>query len=152
MRVACLFFLMPLLLAGAAFAQRPGPVTPELAADYGLDPEFYGKATFAEGILIASSSEVSDFAHFETAYLFSHLMQALKPRIAERIRRDEVLCVLVGHGEPTSDIPQFKSEKTGEELDFYNWRSRGLLTLMDNRRVVLFSGEGRLRIRGRYAA
>lgn len=148
MKVACLLFLTSLLLAGAAFAQKPGPVTPELATDYGLDPEFYGKATFAEGILIASSSEVSDFAHFETAYLFSHLMQALKPRIAERIREDKVLCVLVGHDELTSDIPQFKSDKTGKELDFYNWRNRGFLSLVEGRRVVLFSEEDVLEYEG----
>jgi hypothetical protein len=140
--------IIVLLLSGPLLAHEVAPVTPELAGEYGLDRAFFGKATFAEGILIASSSEVCDYAHLETAYLFGHLMQALKPRIAERIREGKVLCVLVGHAELTSDIPQFKSDKTGKELDFYNWRSRGFLTTIEGRPTVLFSEEDVLEYEG----
>ena len=42
--------------------------------------------------MIASSSKVTDSTHLETAYLFDRLMTDL-----------------------TSDVPQFKSEKTGKE-------------------------------------
>ena len=144
----CLLVIVLLMHQGVAYAQKPGPVTAELAKTYGLDPDFYSKATMAGGILIASSARVSDYAHLETAYLFRHLMRALKPRIAQRIREDKVLCVLAGHKELTSDIPQFKSDKTGKDLDFYNWRSRGFLTLVDDRRVVLFSEEDVLEYEG----
>jgi hypothetical protein len=143
-------FLLPflLLLLGPVQAHVVGPVTPELAKQYGLDRDFYGKATLSEGILIASSPEVSDLAHLETAYLFGHLMQALQPRIAQRVREGEVLCILVGHAELTSEIPQFKTDKTGEELDFYNWRSRGFLTLVEGHPTVLFSEEDVLEYEG----
>ena len=140
-----LFFLLP---AKVIPAQNVGPVTEQLAEEYGLDRDFYGKATFSEGILIASSSELSDFAHLEAAYLFGHLMRALRPRIARRVRDGEVLCILVGHGELTSDIPQFKSDKTGKKLDFYNWRSRGFLALVEGRPTVLFSEEDVLEYEG----
>ena len=69
-----------LLMSLPIVGQEVVPITPELAGDYGLDEDFYSKATLAEGILIVSSSEVSDFAHLETAYLLSHLMQAQKRR------------------------------------------------------------------------
>ena len=52
-----------------------------------------------------------------------------------------MLCILVAHDELTSDVPQFKSDKTGHELDFYNWRQRGFLTSMDGRPTVLFAEE-----------
>jgi hypothetical protein len=47
----------------------------------------------------------------------------------------------VAHDELTSDLPQFKQDKTGDELDFYNWRSRGFLTKVKGRYVVLFAEE-----------
>ena len=43
-------------------------------------------------------------------------MGSIKPEVAGRIRGAKVLCILVGHDELTSDVPQFKSDKTGEDL------------------------------------
>ena len=59
-----IFYLLiaALILPGVLFANEVGTVTPELSEAYGLDPDFFGKATLAEGILIASSPEVSDGA------------------------------------------------------------------------------------------
>lgn len=116
-------------------------ITPEQAAEYKLDPTFYRKGTVTQDILIATSERVADEAHQEAAYLFDKVMGTLKPEIAQRIREDKVLCILVAHDELTSDIPQFKSEKTGKELAFYNWRQRGFLTKIDERRVVFFAEE-----------
>ena len=45
-------------------------------------------------------------------------------------------------------MPQFKTNKTGKELDFYNWRQRGFLTRRDNRPVVLFAEEDVLEYEG----
>ncbi|MCP4814768.1 MAG: hypothetical protein GY888_19850, partial [Planctomycetaceae bacterium] len=95
-----------------------------------------------------TSEKVSDYAHQETAYLFDMMMKSIKPEIAQRIREQKVLCVLVGYQEFTSEVPQFKSDKTGKELDFYNWRSRGFLTRRDNRPVVLFAEEDVLEYEG----
>lgn len=128
-------------LAASASAYEVKAITPEQASEYKLDPEFFRKGTATQGILIATSERVADVAHQEAAYLFDRVMGTLKPEVAQRIREDKVLCILVAHDELTSDIPQFKSDKTGQELAFYNWRQRGFLTKIDERRVVFFAEE-----------
>lgn len=117
------------------------PITTEQAQEYKLDPAFYKKGTWVQNILIATSAKVSDYAHLEAAYLFDSVMRNIKSDIAQRIRDKKVLCILVGHAELTSDIPQFTTKKTGKELDFYNWRQRGFLTTVEGRSTVLFAEE-----------
>ena len=147
-------FLLALLLDGSLAVSAADPVyqvkplTDGQAAEYKLDPSFYKKCTEVQQILIATSGKVSDFAHLETAYLFDQVMRSIDPQVAGRIRQQKVLCILVAHNEFTSDVPQFKSDKTGKELDFYNWRSRGFLTRKENRPVVLFSEEDVLEYEG----
>ncbi len=128
-------------LAASASAYEVKAINRELAAEYKLDPAFFSKGTVTQGILIATSERVANVAHQEAAYLFDRVMGTLKPEVAQRIREDKVLCILVAHDELTSDIPQFKSDKTGQELAFYNWRQRGFLTKIDERRVVFFAEE-----------
>jgi len=120
----------------------------ELAAEYDLDAGFYRKATMSEGILIATSERVSDLAHREAAYQFGMIMQRINPEIARRIREQKVLCLLIGHDELTSQLPQFHSDKTGKELDFYNWRNRGFLTRKHDRPTVVFAEEDVLEYEG----
>ncbi|MEL0095242.1 MAG: hypothetical protein VW875_05300, partial [Planctomycetaceae bacterium] len=127
---------------------RVQALTEELAKEYNLDPNFYKKATYVQDILIATSDKVSDYAHLEAAYLYDKIMTSINKDVAQRIRERKVLCILVGHDELTSEIPQFKSEKTGKELDFYNWRSRGFLTKVGDRSVVLFAEEDVLEYEG----
>ena len=146
--------LLALLLIAGTFPSvacsepQVKPLTEAQAREYKLDRSFYKKCTLVQDILIATSDQVSDYAHLETAYLFDRIMKSIKPQVAERIREQKVLCVLVGHQEFTSDVPQFKSNKTGKELDFYNWRQRGFLTRRDNRPVVLFAEEDVLEYEG----
>jgi hypothetical protein len=120
---------------------RTGSLSAEIAEEYGLDPGFYKKITRVEDILIATSERVSDLAHRETAYQFKMVMKRIKKKIAERIRAKKVLCILIGHSEFTSQLPQFGTDKTGKELDFYNWRSRGFLTHKGGRPTVVFAEE-----------
>ncbi len=122
-------------------AHEVKPLSAEQAAEYKLDTTFFKKATMAEGILIATSAKVTDYTHLEAAYLFGKVMTDLRPDIAQRIRDNKVLCILLAHDELTSDVPQFKSELKGKELDFYNWRQRGFLDKVDDRYVVLFAEE-----------
>ena len=126
-------------LTASICAYEVKPISPEQAAEYKLDSTFFKKGTVTQDILIATSERVADVAHQEAAYLFDMVIKTLKPEIAQRIRDDKVLCILVAHDELTSDIPQFKSDKTGQELAFYNWRQRGFLTQVDDRRVVFFA-------------
>ena len=127
------------LMAAAEFAVKS--LTEAQAREYKLDTGFYKKATEVQGILIVTSGRVADVAHHETAYQFDMLMRSLKPEIAERIRKKRVLCLLIGHNELTSQLPQFATDKIGKELDFYNWRRRGFLTRIGTRSTVVFAEE-----------
>jgi hypothetical protein len=137
------------LLAGAACAfgadapadYQVKPLTDELAGQYKLAPSFYKKCTRVQGILIATSGRVSDYAHREAAYQFDMVMKCLDPNVAQRIRDRKLLCLIIGATEFTSDLPQFHSDKTGKELDFSNWRNRGFLSWKDGRPVVVFAEE-----------
>ncbi len=128
-------------ICGPTSAHEAKPLTPELLTEYNLDGAFYKKGTMVQDILIATSEKVPDVTHLETAYLFDQMMKELKPAIAQRIRDQKVLCILVGHNELTSDLPQYKSELKGKELNFYNWRQRGFLDKKNDRFVVLFAEE-----------
>jgi hypothetical protein len=125
--------------AEAAF--RVKPVSAEQAAEYKLDTQFYKKSTWVQDILIATSAKVPDVVHFEAAYLLDAIMGHLTPEIAQRIRDKKVLCLIVGHSELQSDVPQFATDLTGKELDLYNWRGRGSLSHRDGRPVFLFAEE-----------
>lgn len=118
------------------------------AAEYKLDKKFYGKTTWVEDILIASSDKVSDHAHLEAAYQFEMIMKSIDKNVADRIREKKVLCILIGHNELTSELPQFGSDKKGKELDFYNWRNRGFLTHKLGRPTVVFAEEDVLEFEG----
>ena len=124
------------------------PLTESQASEYKLDTSFYRKATLVQDILIATSAKVSDVAHQETAYQFDMLMRSMNLGIAERIRKKKVLCLLIGHDELTSQLPQFTTEKKGKELDFYNWRQRGFLSHIGSRPTVVFAEEDVLEYEG----
>ena len=137
-RMLCCAASVSIALASAGEIKPPSA---ETAAEYGLDPEFYTKTTEVQGILIATSERVSHFTHREAAWLFDRIMRGIQPEVSQRIRDHKVLCIIAAHDELTSDVPQFKSDKTGRELDFYNWRQRGFLTRIDDRITVFFAEE-----------
>ncbi|MDG2212391.1 MAG: hypothetical protein P8M70_01060, partial [Verrucomicrobiota bacterium] len=122
-------------------AYQVKPLTEVQAREYKLDAGFYKKATEVQDVLIVTSGKVADRAHHETAYQFDMLMRNINPQIAEAIRKKRVLCLLIGHNEFTSQLPQFTTNKKGEDLDFYNWRQRGFLTRIGSRPTVVFAEE-----------
>ena len=89
------------------------PLSEKQAKAHKLDLKFYKKGTEVDSILIATSEKVSDYAHAETAYLFEKMMKSIDDVVAERIRKRRLLCILVGHDELTSQLPQFRSDKKG---------------------------------------
>jgi len=136
--------LMIVAMAPAAYGAaeyKIAPPTTAQAAEYKLDTKFYKKCTMVQDILIATSAGVSDYAHREAAYQFDMIMKSIDKKIAQRIRDRKVLCILIGHKELTSDLPQYASKKTGKELDFYNWRARGFLGWKGGRPTVVFAEE-----------
>ena len=128
-------------LGGSLRAHEVKPLAAGQLEEYKLDPAFYKKGTWVEDILIATSEKVSDAAHLEAAYQFEMMMKSIIPEVAQRVRERKVLCILVAHNEVTSEVPQFTTDKTGKELDFYNWRSRGFLTWKTGRPTVFFAEE-----------
>ncbi len=124
------------------------PLTADQREKYKLPDSFFKKGILVEDILIATSDRVSDYACREAAYQFEKIMKSIREDIAARIRQKGVLCILVGHDELTSEIPQFATEKTGDELDFYNWRQRGFLTWKSGTPTVLFAEEDVLEYEG----
>ena len=141
MKQILLVYLATGLCLGARVDNRVKPLTEIQAKEYKLDRGFYKKATLVQNILIVTSEKVADLTHLETAYQFDMLMRSIKPEIAEAIRKKRVLCLLIGHNEFTSQLPQFTTDKKGEELDFYNWRQRGFLTRIGSRPTVVFAEE-----------
>jgi len=121
------------------------PPTPEQIGYFGLDPTFYTKAVVVQDILIAASDRVSDVCLLESAYLFDTIMTVINPEVAARIRAKKLLCLLIAHDEQTSDLPHFRTDLTGEALDFSNWRKRGFLDTVDidgrKQPVVVFAEE-----------
>jgi len=149
--LVCLFTLLAVAPPSLGSPDAPievKPLSAEQAKEYALDAAFYKKCTLAQNILIATSDKVSDYAHLEAAYLIDRVMTDLKPPIAQRIRDRKVLVIIVGHDELTSDLPQFGTDKKGEELGFYNWRNRGSLSSRNGRPTVLFSEEDVLEYEG----
>ena len=145
--------LLPAAHVGSSFGTKETtfevkPLSAELAEKYKLAPAFYRKCALVQDILIATSERVSDFAILETAYQFDMLMKDMRPNIAQRIRDKGVLCLLIAHNENVSDLPQFRSAKTGKELDFYNWRNRGFLTTKNGRLMAIFAEQDVLEYEG----
>ncbi len=136
-----LFLCPSLSIRAADEATAVACLSPQQAREYKLDATFFRKCLLAEEILIATSEHVSDFTILEAAYQFRMVMKTVTPEVARRIRDQKVLCVLLAHNELTSRVPLFATDKTGKELDFYNWRQRGFLTTVDDRQVVLFAEE-----------
>ncbi|MGI9240522.1 MAG: hypothetical protein ACR2RV_06955, partial [Verrucomicrobiales bacterium] len=144
-----LLLLIPLMAASSPAAEfEVKPLTDAQKKEYLLGDNFYKKGTVVQDILIATSENVSEYAHLEAAYQFDKVMGSIEPEIAQRIRDKKVLCVLIGHDELTSQLPQFGTDKTGKDLDFYNWRQRGFLTKRFNRSIVLFAEEDVLEYEG----
>ncbi|MBX2851049.1 MAG: hypothetical protein KTR15_04800 [Phycisphaeraceae bacterium] len=79
--------LLAILAWPALAEQEPYPLTPptaEQAAYYGLDAGFYRKSILVQGILIATSENVRDYALKESAYFFDKLWAPYWERLAKK--------------------------------------------------------------------
>jgi len=140
--IACLLWATTIAPAATPSGEyKIAPPTAAQAQEYKLDTGFYKKCLYVQDILIATSNGVSDYAIKEAAYQFDMMMKSINPEVAQRIRDRKVLCLLIGHKEFTSDLPQYKVKLTGKKLDFYNWRQRGFLSWKGGRPTVVFAEE-----------
>lgn len=140
--------LLTILPATHAAEYQVEALANDVAKEYDLAPSFFAKTIRVQGILIATSNAVPDLVLVETAYQFDMVMKHIAPAVAKRVREGGVLCLLLGHKELTSELPQFKTDKKGQELDFYNWRQRGFLTRVKKRPTVVFAEEDVLEYEG----
>ena len=125
------------------------PLTEKQLKTHKLEGKFFKKGTEVEGILIATSDRVSDYAHAESAYLFGKIMQSIDKKVADRIREKRVLCILIGHDELTSDVPQFRTKK-GQGIEIFTIGEAGAFCVGSGRVRWLSLRRGRDGIRGRH--
>ena len=83
--------------------------------------KFYKKSTFAAGLPVISSENVSDFALKEAAYLVEKMIGHRKDIINNMISRNCRL-VVMGHNEFTTQIPEYSHFKPAK---FWDRRARG---------------------------
>ena len=111
------FSLLAFLASSLQAAHETKPLSEDQLKAHKLDGKFFKKGTEVEGILIATSDRVSDYAHAESAYLFGKIMQSIDKKVAQRIRDKRVLCILIGHaGHPEVEgtMGQYDHSNGGE--------------------------------------
>ncbi len=99
-------------------------VPAEIRTAYDLDP-FYRRYVDATGIPVVSSDAVSRYALLEAAYIASRLLEN-RPDVVEALRQKKVRIVVMGAGEFTTDLPEYKTLKPQQYWD--GKRSMGLST------------------------
>ncbi len=146
--IALAVFILSLAACAQNTAYRIEPIDRAFAEKYGLDRAFYKKHTSVQGIEIISSERVSDIAHREAGFLIEKQMANLRPDVARRIREADVLYFIIGNNELSSQVPEMRTDATGDQLDYYNWRARGMKTQWRGRTVVISAEEDLLEYEG----
>ncbi len=117
-------FLAALVLLTAAHAAEPltpGPVPPEVRAQFHLAP-FYQKHVAVGGLPIVGSAKVSDAALAECAWIVVHMLEK-RPDILEALSKGGVRFAVMAHDEYTTDIPEHAHLKPRV---YWDRRARGL--------------------------
>ncbi|MFT4543317.1 MAG: hypothetical protein ACI841_001414 [Planctomycetota bacterium] len=117
--IHCLF-AFPLLLA----MQEPASLEIRVTSpptELKLDP-FYAKYIDASGYPIVASAAVNDYALLEAAYLVD-MMLARRPDVREAMVASGSRLIVMGHGEFTTDMPEYKDMTP---KDYWDRRARGL--------------------------
>lgn len=111
--------LMPLPQSVAAWLGAVRVTAPP--AELGLDP-FYRKHVAALGLPVIASEQVQDEALIEAGLLIGLLLHD-RPDVAEAMVAAGTRFVVIGHGEFTTDIPEYR---TLEPKNYWDRRARGL--------------------------
>lgn len=123
--------LPAILLAGLLFQStdltaaesplRPGPVPDEVRAKFKLSP-FYEKFVDVGGLPIVGSTQVSDNALAECAWIVSHMLER-RPDILQALAKGNVRFAIMAYTEYTTDIPEHSRLKPAV---YWDRRARGL--------------------------
>ena len=113
--------LLALTVARAVEPLAPGPVPPEVRAQFQLAP-FYQKYIGVGGLPIVGSVKVSDTALVECAWIVSHMLER-RPDILAALGAGGVRFAIMAHDEYTTDIPEHADKKP---RIYWDRRARGL--------------------------
>lgn len=121
MKLPLAFAFVALATAHAAEPLAPGPVPPEVRAQFQLAP-FYQKHIAVGGLPIVGSAKVSDAALAECAWIVAHMLEQ-RPDILAALRDGGVRFAIMAHDEYTTDIPEHAHLKPRV---YWDRRARGL--------------------------
>ncbi len=100
---------------------QPTPVPPALRAEFKLDA-FYQKFVSAHGLPVVGSSNVTDFALREAAWIVEQMLTS-RPEILTAMASNKTRLAVMAHNEYTTDIPEHRHLKSRV---FWDRRARGL--------------------------
>jgi len=138
MKLRCLLLVFPILCVAAGLglsaadltdlargdhgaAPRVGPVPPALRARLGLSP-FYQKHLEVAGFPILGSTNVSDFALREAAWIVRNVVGE-RDDILETMASNQVRLVVMAWNEYTTDVPEHSNLRSKV---YWDRRARGL--------------------------
>lgn len=102
-------------------AHPVGPVPADVRSRYSLDP-FYQKFTSVGDLPIVSSTNTSDFALAEAAYIVGQ-MTSNRPEILSTLARHKVKLAVMAYNEYTTDLPE---QRNMRPKVYWDRRARGL--------------------------
>ena len=114
-----LLFLPALLLS--SLASQAAPVPESIRRDFGLAP-FYQKHVDAGGLPVVGSTNVSDFALREAAWIVGRMLKK-RPDILRAMATNKTRLAVMAHTEYTTDIPEHGRLQSRV---FWDRRARGL--------------------------
>lgn len=109
------------MLCGGAFAGQVGPVPQTVREQFKLAP-FYQKHIDLESLPIVSSSNVSDYALLEAAWIVRKML-AHRPELPGAMASNNVRLAVMAWNEFTTDIPEHSDL---ESAVYWDRRARGL--------------------------
>ncbi|MEI7900520.1 MAG: peptidylprolyl isomerase [bacterium] len=118
-RTALFCLLMALSVSGQAI--RVGPVPDDVRRAFKLDP-FYQKYVSVAGFPIIASTNVSDFALREAAWVIGHMMEG-REDILHAMTQEQVKLAVMAWNEYTTDMPE---QRNMTPRVYWDRRARGL--------------------------
>lgn len=116
----CIAALLGMAGAGRG-AESVSAVPPEIRSGFKLD-SFYQKYLSAGGLPVVGSSNVTDFALREAAWIVTHMLSA-RPEILTAMASNRTRLAVMAYTEYTTDIPEHRHLRSRV---FWDRRARGL--------------------------
>jgi len=116
-----IFLLAPAIFGDLSATAAPLEVPPAVRAEFKLDP-FYQKYLSAGGLPVVGSSNVTDFALREAAWIVERML-ANRPEILTAMASNKTRLAVMAYNEYTTDVPEHRRLRSRV---FWDRRARGL--------------------------